>query len=84
MRAAVGCDVQTGRADCGSKSRLLRAACKDLEREGREGCGAQTGRVNFEKNIILRKRVARWRADWVRPETPLERPSDRRAKRVCR
>ena len=28
---------------------LLRAECKDLEREGTEGCGAQTGRVNFEK-----------------------------------
>ena len=32
---------------------LLRAECKDLEREGTEGCGAQTGWVNFEKNIIL-------------------------------
>ena len=28
---------------------LLRAECKDLEREGTEGCGAQTGWVNFEK-----------------------------------
>ena len=101
MRGGVGCDVQTGKADCGRKGRLLRAEYKVLEREGREGCGAQTGWFNFEKKnnsfasrregLRVRMRVrcdahigganferkSRWgRPDWVRPETPLERPRD--------